>query len=159
MQGVVQKLGKTRNNAPTVTIDGQSYFYGRDVKSFPEVGQKIEFEWEHFGDDRGQGRPRSIQKWRPVVNGTTGQPETGSTISDVDVLRSVSNVVGSACAAGTIKDPVELEKWFVVAFAGLTRRQRSATGREPGMDDDLPDSFYGESENPAPKGNTSGNWQ
>jgi len=150
MIGVIQKRGNTKNGAPTATIDGKSYFFGRDVRSFPDIGQKVEFEWSEFGDDRGQGRPRSIQKWRPVVD-AQGKPETGPTISDADILRSVSNVVGSACAAGTIKDPMELEKWFVAAWAGFTRRQKSANGKDPELDDDLPEGFY-HSENPAPNG-------
>lgn len=155
MQGVVQKIRTNDKGTRIATIEGKDYFFGRDVNEFPSSGAKIEFEYNEFGEDRGRGKPRSIQRWRPVMNGATGKPETGPTISDADVLRSVSNIVGSACAAGTIKNPEELEKWFVAAWAGFTRRQRSATGREPGMDDDLPDGFY-QSENPASRNNGSG---
>lgn len=153
MQGIVQKCGPNQKGTQTATIDGKNYFFGRDVQSFPTVGAKIEFEYNEFGDDRGRGRPRSIQRWRPVTNGA-GQPETGSTISEADILRSVSNVVGNACAAGSIKAPEELEKWFVAAWAGFTRRARSAGTPDPEFNDELPEHFY-ESESPAPKQNGS----
>ena len=141
MQGVVQKCGRNQKGTMLATVDGKNYFFGRDVDSFPDAGQKIEFEYTEFGEDRGRGRPRSIQRWKPVRD-AAGKPETGSTISDADILRSVSNVVGSACAAGSIKDPTELEKWFMAAWAGFTRRQKAANGKDPDFDDDLPESAY-----------------
>jgi|SRR5689334_10332106 len=142
MQGVVQKIGSTRNGAPFYTIDGKDYFLSRDIGEPPTQGAKIEFEYEEFGEAKGKwGRPRRISKWKPVTN-SAGQPQTGPTISDADILRSVSNVVGSACAAGTVKAPEELEKWFVAAWAGFTRRQKSANGADPEFDDDLPASAY-----------------
>lgn len=144
MQGVVQKIGSTRNGAPFYTIDGKDYFLSRDINEPPTQGAKIEFEYEEFGEAKGKwGRPRRISRWKPVLNGATGKPETGSTISDADILRSVSNIVGNACAAGTIKDPEELEKWFVAAWAGFTRRTKSMNGKaDPEFDDDLSESAY-----------------
>jgi hypothetical protein len=151
MQGIVKERAQTESGARYIKIDNQRYYFDRNVNEFPEVGAKIDFEWHEFGEAKGKyGKPRSISAWKPVVN-AAGKPETGSTISDADILRSVSNVVGSACAAGTIKDPVELEKWFVAAWAGFTRRAKSATGKDPELDDDLPEGFY-RSENPAPNG-------
>jgi hypothetical protein len=142
-QGVVKERSQTEGGAKYITIGRQRYYFDRDVESLPEVGAKIDFEWHEFGEARGRfGKPRSISKWSPVTNGATGKPETGSTITDADILRSVSNVVGSACAAGTVKSPEDLEKWFVAAWAGFTRRQKSATGADPEFNDDLPDSFY-----------------
>jgi len=149
MQGVVQRLDQTKNGKPFVKIDGKDYFFGRDASRDVQAGQRIEFEYEEFGEARGRwGRPRALTRWKPVLNGA-GKPETGSTITDADILRSVSNVVGSACAAGTVKSPQELEQWFMFAWAGFTRRQKSAQPSEPEFDDNIP---YGdESENPAPR--------
>lgn len=158
MIGVVKERARTEGGAPYITIDRQRYYFGKNIESFPEPGQKIDFEYSEFGEARGRfGKPRSISSWKQVTD-SSGKPEIASTISDADILRSVSNVVGSACAAGTIKSHEELEKWFMAAYAGFTRRAKSATGREPGMDDDLPGSFY-EDENPAPRnGTTGGQW-
>jgi len=152
MIGVVKERGQTDSGSKHITIDRTRYYFGRDMKSYPEVGQKIEFEYTEFGEARGKyGKPRSITRWKPVVD-SAGKPETGSTITDADILRSVSNVVGSACAAGTVKSAQDLEQWFLFAWAGFTRRQKAAQPAEPEFDDDLP--AY-ESENPAPRGEPS----
>jgi len=153
MIGVVKERGQTDSGSKHITIDRTRYYFGRAVKSYPEVGQKIEFEYEEFGEPRGKwGRPRAIISWKPVVD-SAGKPEPRSTITDADILRSVSNVVGSACAAGTVKNPEELEKWFIAAWGGFTRRQKAAQPAEPEFDDDIPDGD--ESENPAPRGEPS----
>lgn len=143
MQGIVKERAQTESGAKYVTIDNKRYYFGRDLQSFPEVGQKIEFEFNEFGEAKGKyGKPRSINNWKPVLD-SAGKPETGSTISDADILRSVSNVVGSACAAGTVKSPEELEKWFVAAWAGFTRRTKAMNGKaDPEFDDELPESAY-----------------
>lgn len=144
MQGIVKESSQTDSGAKYVTIDNKRYYLGRDVDNFPQVGQKIEFEYTEFGEAKGKwGKPRSIQRWRPVLD-AAGKPETGSTVTDADILRSVSNVVGNACAAGTVKDPEELEKWFVAAWAGFTRRTKALNGAKPDpeFDDGLPESAY-----------------
>jgi hypothetical protein len=120
MIGVVQKLEFTKNGAKKLQIDGGWFFAGNTNMDGVKVGDRIEFTFTEFGEDRGKGRLKGLDKWRPVVD-AQGKPETGSTVSDADILRSVSNVVGNACAAGTVKTPEELEKWFVAAFAGFTR--------------------------------------
>lgn len=142
MQGIVKERAQTEGGAKYIMVERQRYYFDRDVQQFPEVGAKIDFEWHEFGEARGKyGKPRSISKWSPVRD-AAGKPETGSTISDADILRSVSNVVGSACAAGSIKAPEELEKWLAAAWAGFTRRQKAAIGKDPDFDDDLPESAY-----------------
>ena len=158
MIGVVQKIEFSKSGSKKISIDGKWYFAGKVNVDAMHVGDKVEFEFTEFGEDRGQGRLKGLSTWKPVTD-SSGQPQTGSTISDADVLRSVSNIVGNACAAGTIKSPQELESWFSAAWAGFTRRTKSATGREPGMDDELPPGHY-ESENPAPpaRTGTGGRW-
>lgn len=141
MIGTIQKIEFTKNGSKKLQINGAWYFAGKVNVDPLKAGDKIDFTFSEFGEDRGKGRLKGLQDWKPVVNGS-GHIETGSTITDADILRSVSNVVGSACAAGSVKAPEDLEKWFVAAWAGFTRRQKSATGKDPEFDDDLPGSAY-----------------
>lgn len=156
MQGVVQKIEFTKNGAKKLQIAGGWYFAGKTNVDAVKVGDKIDFTFSEFGEDRGKGRLKGLNEWKPVTD-AAGVPQTGSTVSDADILRSVSNVVGNACAAGTVKDPEELEKWFVAAWAGFTRRTKSMNGKaDPQFDDDIPG--FEESENPAPRTATGSNW-
>lgn len=142
MQGVIQKIEFTKNGAKKLQIGGGWYFAGKVNMDYAKVGDKIDFTFSEFGEDRGKGRLKGIQDWKPVTD-ASGKPETGSTVSDADILRSVSNVVGNACAAGTVKDPEDLEKWFVAAWAGFTRRTKAMNAKpDPEFDDDLPESAY-----------------
>lgn len=142
MIGTVQKIEFTKNGSKKLQINGGWYFAGKVNVEALKAGDKIDFTFEEFGEDRGKGRLKGLQDWKPVTN-AAGKPETGSTVTDADILRSVSNVVGSACAAGTVKAPEDLEKWFVAAWAGFTRRTKSMNGKaDPEFDDDLPDSAY-----------------
>lgn len=142
MQGVIQKIEFTKNGSKKLQINGGWYFAGKVNMEDAKVGDKIDFTFSEFGEDRGKGRLKGIQDWKPVTD-ASGKPETGSTVTDADILRSVSNVVGNACAAGTVKDPEELEKWFVAAWAGFTRRTKAMNAKpDPEFDDDLPDSAY-----------------
>jgi hypothetical protein len=173
MQGVVQATEFTKKGAKKFQISGQWYYAGRCKVDGLDVGSEVEFNFAEFGEDQGRGRLKGLEWWKPIPKGQAangasqaeyarqatvkqggrpaGNPQdrvsTVVTITDVDVLRSVSNIVGSACAAGTVKSPEELEKWFVAAWAGLLRKEPPATKeRIPGADDDfndeLPQSFY-----------------
>ena len=144
MQGIVKERAETQEGAKYITIDHQRYYFDRGIDQSPEVGAKIEFQYHEFGEARGKyGKPRSISQWSPVLY-ASGKAETGSPISDVDILRSVSNLVGNACAAGTIKEAEDLEKWCLAARMGLSRAmERDAPQREPARepraDDDRDD--------------------
>lgn len=158
MIGVVQKIEFSKKGSKKLQIGGVWYFTGKTNTDAVKVGDRIDFRFEEFGEDRGQGRLKGLQEWKPVTD-AAGKPETGPTISDADILRSVSNVVGSACAAGTIKTPEELEKWFVATHAGfmrvgsgealLKKVAAAVNGVDPEFDDDLPGSFYGDNRPPA----------
>lgn len=145
MIGIVQGRAQTANGAWYTTIDGTNYYTNKcETDPRPlKPGDKIDFEYNEFGDPGRDGkRPRGLVRFKPVLNGA-GVQETGSTVAEVDVLRSVSNVVGSACAAGTIKAPGELLAWFQAAYAGFTFMGAKDPIREPGSDDDkMPESFY-----------------
>jgi hypothetical protein len=165
MQGVVQATEFTKKGAKKFQISGQWYYAGRCKVDGLDVGSEIEFAFTEFGEDQGRGRLKGLDWWKPIRNnhpsgqgsaprGDSGTPQKPQervsqvvTITEVDLLRSVSNVVGSACAGGAVKSPEELEKWFVAAWAGLLRKPQPLE-REPGSDDEpndeLPESFYGD---------------
>jgi hypothetical protein len=137
--GVVQEIARTSKGAPYVVIDGQRY-YASQCKTPPTglgTGMRIEFTAEPFGDVGNNGkRPMGLLTWKAIVD-AAGKPETASTVTDADILRSVSNVVGNACAAGVVKEPEELAKWFVAAFCGFRElRDAKLPEREPGQDDE-----------------------
>lgn len=149
MQGVVQAVEFTKKGAKKFQISGSWYYAGRCKVDGLEVGAEIEFSFQEFGEDQGRGRLKGLDWWKLITRGQSQARQNSSqksqerisqvvTITEVDVLRSVSNVVGSACAAGTVKTPEELEKWFCAAWAGFTRRQKSATGVDPDFDDQIP---------------------
>jgi len=147
MQGVIQKIEFTKNGAKKLQIGGVWYFAGKVDMDAAKVGDKIDFTFSEFGEDRGKGRLKGIQDWKPVTD-AAGHPQTGSTISDADILRSVSNIVGNACAAGTVKGAEELEKWCLAARMGLyqamsrAKYKEESNGADPEFNDELPESFY-----------------
>jgi hypothetical protein len=134
--GVVSEIARTDKGAPYIVVNGTRLYAGK-CKTPPTgltVGMKIDFDATPFGDTGRDGkRPMGLNSWKAVVD-AQGKPETGSTVTDADVLRSVSNIVGNACAAGTVKAPEELEKWFVAAYCGFIGMGRKT--REPGTDDE-----------------------
>lgn len=140
--GIVSEIARTDKGAPYIVVNGIR-LYASKCKTPPTglvVGMKIDYDATPFGDTGRDGkRPMGLVSWKAVVD-AQGKPETGSTVTDADILRSVSNVVGSACAAGTIKDPVELEKWFVAAFAGFTRVAQNKPALEPEQEPEFDDS-------------------
>jgi hypothetical protein len=130
-QGVVQAREFTKKGAAKYQINGAWYYAGRTKTDGLEVGLAIEFGFEEFGEDQGRGRLKGLSWWKPVTRGQSqasssgvpqkspGRATTVSTVTEVDILRSVSNIVGSACHAGTVKTAEELLKWCIAAAAGL----------------------------------------
>jgi hypothetical protein len=116
-------MARTSKGAPYIVVNG-TRLYASQCKTPPTglvVGMKIDYDATPFGDTGRDGkRPMGLNSWKAVVD-AQGKPETESTVTDADILRSVSNVVGNACAAGTIKTPEELSAWFAAAFVGFTR--------------------------------------
>jgi hypothetical protein len=141
--GIVQEMARTSKGAPYIVVGG-TRLYASQCETPPTglaVGMKIDYEAAPFGDAGRDGkRPMGLKRWKAVVD-AQGKPETGSTVTEADILRSVSNVVGSACAAGTVKSPEELDKWFTAAWYGFTymgKDRPTPSPREPGQDDEPP---------------------
>jgi hypothetical protein len=162
----------SKKGAPKFQINGSWYYAGRCKMDGLHVGAAIEFESKPFGD---RGTLNGMEWWRPVQgfpseqrpqNGSTPAPQASQnpqervsplvTITDVDMLRSVSNLIGNALTGGVIKTPEELEKWCIAARMGLSRAMQRGSVQEPertpGADDDLndelPQGFY---QRPDPK--------
>jgi hypothetical protein len=108
---------------------------------------KIDYEATPFGDTGANGkRPLGLKRWKPILD-SQGSPQIGSTITDGDILRSVSNIVGNAAAAGKIESPMDLAGWVGAAYLAFTNmgkaqapRSGEASGsapkdEDPGFDD------------------------
>jgi hypothetical protein len=170
--GIVSEIARTDKGAPYIVVNG-TRLYASKCETPPTgltVGMKIDYEANPFGDTGNNGkRPMGLKRWKAVTD-AQGKPETGSTVTDADILRSVSNVVGSACAAGKVGTPEELEKWFVAVHRGFLRVARNEAvldkiasvagiNREPGsddngfVDDELPPDY-----GPLPPTSNSRNW-
>jgi hypothetical protein len=160
MFGTVQGREFSKKGSLKLKIEGKWMFVGRCNADGIDNGAYVEYETNTFGD-RGnliglqsiRVVPRPQQSSAPQSNGHAAPPSNGGIeLSPLDDsgMRFVSNVVGSAIAAGTLKDAVEVEKWTMAAL-GAFRALMGRQLREPGEDDEDPN----ESENPAPKG---ANW-
>ncbi len=130
--GVVQEKGHSQKGARKLKINGQWHFVGRTNCDGIERGMTVEYTAAPFGDGN---KLSGLNNIRPVSQqvidsakleynykqAALGRPQIGSTITDGDVLRSVSNVVGSACAAGTITSHEEVHVWIVAAYTAFTQ--------------------------------------
>ena len=163
MFAVVQEMNPSRSGASQrLKLQGKWYVANYQVNlDGVSKGQYVEYETSSFpGQD---GKPiASIARIRPAPeqNGygqstqggqnaanSRGSAQTGSTITDGDILRSVSNIVGNACAAGKIGDAQQIIEWVNMAhFAFMNMGKAQASGpdrpgsapREPGSDDEPP---------------------
>lgn len=130
--GLVQERGHSQKGAPKLKISGVWHFVGRTNVDGIEPGMQVEYDAKPFGD---KGTLSGLNSIRPAPQAqapamTTGatwttqtvarSPQTGSTIMDGDILRSVSNIVGNACAAGSVKYPSDLLEWVNIAYIALT---------------------------------------
>lgn len=159
MLGVVQEMNPSKSgNSQRLKLNGKWYVANWKVNlDGVQKGTHVEYETGSFKGNDGKD-VETIATIRPAPSNGAAQsapatPQTGSTICDGDILRSVSNVVGNACAAGTIKSPAELKAWFDAAYAGFTfMGAKEAPPKQshvmPDFDDsaklgeDMPDKFY-----------------
>jgi hypothetical protein len=123
----VQEVGQSKSGKPKVKAGGNWYFMGgsRDTGPInpPVVGQTIEARTGSFMID-GKGF-LTIEAWRLPQANQAGQgpqrqaPPPPAGYIDEASLRFISNVVGSAIAAGTVKDPGQVNSWFQAAKNAL----------------------------------------
>lgn len=151
--GTVNELGRSQNGKPKAKIDGKWYFLGRCNPDGLNVGMKVEYEGDSFTTPSGK-QLLGLKSWKaaPQSNGSGN----ASAVSDDAEMRFISNCVGSAITAGTIKDPIELTKWAVAA-KGALQALKGKHAADPEFNDDLPENFYGNGQPPQPDPNEP-NW-
>ena len=161
----VQELGQSKGGKPKCKANGKWYFLPTDKDTgfgnSPTLGQVIEIEeGKPFGDE---GQFLTISRWRPAGNvGQTAGASKGdgnriaptptqAPIQTADVHQAfigqgfISNVVGSAIAAGLIKSPGQVLDWYNAAKLALEGKKAAVPfsdnlprPREPGQDDEGP---------------------
>lgn len=116
----VQEYGQSQGGSPKVKASGQWYFLARDVSN-PPMGGTVEIREGSF--QAGDRTFKTIEAWRPAGgNGSAPQPQNASAPAappagyiDEATMRFISNCVGSAISAGTIKEPGQIHAWFMAA--------------------------------------------
>lgn len=152
MQGVVQAKEFSKKGAPKFKINNIWYYAGKTKVDGLDVGHEIEFESSTFGDSNNL---HGFNWWKPVTRGQSqGYPSSGnqggqpaanpqptSTITDYNILQSVSNIVGRIGQAGVIKTPEEMDKWITACWQGLKRAptlKAAPIEQEPEFNDKIP---------------------
>lgn len=153
MLGLFQEWGQTNRGDPKLRIAGRWVFPDRSCNlDGLEPGMNVEYETRMGGRD---GKLTILTRIRPAPqqnrpNGS-GSAQMGSTITDGDILRSVSNVVGSLAAAGQITHVEQIALFVNAAHSAFTNMGKAQApaggsglqgsgpapkGREPGQDDE-----------------------
>lgn len=127
--GTVNEFGRSQKGSAKVKIDGAWYFVGKCNTDGMEVGDRIEFESNVFGD---RGNLHGLQTWKLVGPAPAKANGNAGAVSDDAEMRFCSNVVGSAIEAGLIKVPADIAKWFWGA-----KNAMSATDEEPPFNDEI----------------------
>jgi hypothetical protein len=130
----VQEHGASKGGKPKVKASGNWYFLGSDI-SQPALGITIEIREGSF--TMGDTTFKTIEAWRPAPSNNAapaqaavaGKPPAGYV--DEATLRFISNCVGSAITAQTIKEPSQISAWVRGARAAITETA-------DGFDDKIP---------------------
>jgi hypothetical protein len=126
---------QSKSGKPRVFFGGKNnwqdaYYLGNDVTSVPEIGQTIEIDASSRTFPNARAPTWFINKWR-LANGSAqtpvaqpymaipnsqAKPYPGWDIPTGDLSRFVSNVIGSAIAAGLIKAPTDIAPWVAASY-------------------------------------------
>jgi hypothetical protein len=120
----VQELGQSKNGAPKVKASGTWYFLNKKLGN-PPIGAPIEIREGSFGDNN---QFKTIEAWHPAGGNGGTPPENPAQAPaappadyvDEASMRFISNCVGSAITAGTIKEPGQILPWFLAAKAAIS---------------------------------------
>lgn len=118
MIGTVQEIGKSNSGKPKVKIEGKYYSAGRCSIDGMSVGMKVDFSSSTF--DWNGKTMYGLESWKPVGNGAPAGNGSQGAPSDDAVMRFISNCVGQAIAAGTIKEPGDITIWYQAAKRAAT---------------------------------------
>lgn len=139
MFGLFQEWGQTSNQSPKLKIAGKWVFPTRTCNlDGLNPGMQVEYE-THMGGNKGtlpildriRPAPRQDQGPGGPSNGSSSA-QTGTTITDGDILRSVSNIVGNACAAGKIDDPLKVHLWVNATYDAFTNMGKAQASADKG---------------------------
>jgi hypothetical protein len=130
--GIVTDRGTSQKGKATIHIDNQLYYAGNTDLGTLTVGDQVEFDASSFADgklwgiNKGWKLVKGVNKYAPSVPQPQGPiaaparphaaPERAPNEAE---LRFISNCVGSAISAGTIKEPEQIEKWTSAARNAL----------------------------------------
>lgn len=128
--GTVQEFTRSKKGAPQVKIDGKYYYVGKCNIDGMQVGDRLDFESNVFGD---RGTLYGLQTWKLMQSVPKTNGAAAPTAIDGDQLRYASNVVANAIQAGLIKEPKDITKWYWGAMDSMT-----ATDDEPPFNDEIP---------------------
>jgi hypothetical protein len=114
----VQEYGKSSGGKPKVKASGKWFFLGKEIEQ-PPMGTSVEIKEGSFR--AGDKTFATIEAWRPAGGGNAQQPPAAPPAGYVDEasMRFISNCVGSAISAQTIKEPGQILSWFQAAKAAL----------------------------------------
>ena len=160
----VTKIDSSKNGKPRCYFDNKhnwqdAVYVGNKCNGIPQVGQQIEANTVSKRFPNAQTDTWFLENWRPAqtaapqqvaqqmtqgqqiqtpaINGTyTPKPVMGwPDVPTGDLSRFVSNLVGTAIAAGLIKTPNDIAPWTAAAYrAGNDLR----TGKVRDFDDPVP---------------------
>jgi hypothetical protein len=126
MQVRVQEHGQSQAGSPKVKASGKWYFLNKKI-DYPPLNSDVEIKEGSF--TMGDKTFPTIEAWRPAGgNGQTQQhgtspspavPPAGDYVDEA-TMRFISNCVGSAITAGTIKEPGQILAWFSAAKAAIS---------------------------------------
>ena len=151
----VTKVGKSRSNKDVVYFDNKhdfqdAYYIGNKCPSIPQVGQLIEpsasssefrgntYWYLNSWKGVGTSPARPVDTPQGSDQSAPREPLKGWDIQSGDLSRYVSNVVGSAIAAGLIKTPLQLLEWSGVAYVSA-ESLRNGTANAMGISTVRPD--------------------
>lgn len=123
---------KSKSGKDRVYFDGknnwqESFYVGQQCNGVPPMGATIDADTS--SKDFNGHTTWFLNRWKPVNQSANGVPRTDSAPSappqkfiagwDIptgDLSRFVSNVIGSAIAAGLIKAPTDIAAWVAASY-------------------------------------------
>jgi hypothetical protein len=141
MFGNFTEWGKTSTGGPKLKIEGKWVFPDRKANlDALEPPLYVEYETRQGGND---GKLTILNRIRPATPPPGQKPPAAvnAPVWDDSGMRFISNVVGSALAAGKLESPTDVRVWTLAARQGLLAlREADDLDREPGSDDEPDDS-------------------